>query len=121
MGETYSSPTASMVHEPIARIRLSEIPRRVIRLPSVGRVDEEIQHPGLIHIHPQYRHGQKLPRAQEKTVVLRIASCYTLRDVRVAVRPPGIGGCVGPEEAVVVGRFAERDAVVSFGAVEIPF
>ena len=54
-------------------------------------------------------------------MVLRVPPRYTLRDVRVAVRPPGIGGGVGPQEAVVVGRFAQRDAVVSFGAVEVPF
>ena len=119
--DTYNSAATSMVHEPVARVRLSEIPRRIISLSSIGRVDEEIQRPGLIHIHPQYRHRQKLPLGQEKTVVLRISPCYTLRDVRVAIRPPGIGGCVCPEESVVVGRFAERDAVVSFGAVEISF
>ena len=110
-----------MVHEPVARVRLSKIPRRIIGHASVGRVDEEIQRPGLIHIHPQYRHGQELPLGQEKTVVLRIAPSYALRDFRVAVRPPGVGGCVCPEESVVVGRFAERDAVVPRGAVEIPF
>ena len=54
-------------------------------------------------------------------MVLRIPPRDTLRDVRVAVRPPGIGSRVRPQEAVVVGRFAERDAVVSLGAVEIAF
>ena len=54
-------------------------------------------------------------------MVLGIAPRDTLRDVSVAVRPPGIGGCVRPQEAVVVGRFAEGHAVVSFGAVEIAF
>ena len=52
-----------MVHEPIARVRLSKIPRRIVRLPPIGRVDEEIQRPGLIHVHPQYRHGQEFTRA----------------------------------------------------------
>ena len=76
----------------------------------------------MVHIDPQYRHGQELALIQEKAVVLRVTPRNTFRDLGVVVRPTTISTGIRPEPAVVIGLgFTQTDRILSRWSEKVSF
>ena len=110
------------VHEAVAGVWLGKVPGRVCDFPSRRWENGKVQRTRLVHIDPQYGHGQKLARLKKKGVVLRVTPRNTFRDFGVVVVPTAIGTGICPEPAVIVGLgFTQTDRILPRWSKEVSF